>query len=98
MTRKQQIDEIAKIIFERGVALESIDFIHGLKGSDHFTRIATAIYNAGYRNASKETEFKQRVVCGDCAIVEEMPEEITKEKPTQIWADYLKELIQREVK
>ena len=49
MDKQKQIEEMAKVIFERGVALECIDFIHGLKGSDHFYRIATALYNAGYR-------------------------------------------------
>ena len=46
---EKEIEEMAKVIFERGVALESIDFIHGTEGSDHFERIATALYNAGYR-------------------------------------------------
>ena len=46
---QKQIDEMEKVIFERGVALESIDFIHGTEGSDHFKRIAIALYNAGCR-------------------------------------------------
>ena len=52
--KENQIYDIAKIIFERGVALDGIDFAYGLVGSDHFDRIARAIYNAGYRNC-KET-------------------------------------------
>lgn len=49
MAKEPQINEIAKVIFERGVALDGIDFAYGLIGSDHFDRIARAIYNAGYR-------------------------------------------------
>ena len=48
MTDKM-IEEMARVIFERGVALDGTDFVFGLNGSDHFERIATAIYNAGYR-------------------------------------------------
>lgn len=49
MTDKEMIEEMARVIFERGVALDGTDFVFGLNGSDHFERIATAIYNAGYR-------------------------------------------------
>ena len=49
MDKQKQIEEMEKVIFERGVALESIDFIDGTEGSDHFKRIAIALYNAGYR-------------------------------------------------
>lgn len=46
MDKQKQIEEMAKVIFERGIALESIDFVYK---SDHFERIATTLYDAGYR-------------------------------------------------
>lgn len=49
MEKQKLIEEMAQVIFNRGVALDGIDFAFGTKGSDHFDRIATALYNAGYR-------------------------------------------------
>ena len=46
---KKQIEEMATVIFKRGVALDGVDFAFGLKGSDHFDRIAKALYSVGCR-------------------------------------------------
>lgn len=59
---KKQIEEIkqlARDIFERGTALDGIDFVHAaVNGADrddtHFMRIARHLYcNKGYRKASE---------------------------------------------
>lgn len=60
MTDKEMIEEMARVIFERGVALDGIDFVFGLNGSDHFERIATAIYNAGYRKIPEDSVVMTR--------------------------------------
>lgn len=67
---QKEIEEIAETIFKSGVALDGSDFMFGIDGDDHFTRLAKKLYNAGYRKADearKETArelAKKLLACG----------------------------------
>lgn len=66
----KEIEEMAETIFKSGVALDGSDFMFGIDGDDHFTRLAKILYNAGYRKADevrKETArelAKKLLACG----------------------------------
>lgn len=54
MTKEQQIEEMAQEILHAGVALDGVDFVHGLfDKDDHFRRLARKLYAAGYRKADE---------------------------------------------
>ena len=55
---KEQIEEMARSIFETGIALDGIDIVfairHGAEYPDsHYMRIAEGLYAAGYRKQSE---------------------------------------------
>lgn len=55
--KKQQIEEMAKTIYESGIALSGVDFAFGLiMTENNFNKLAEAIYKAGYR---KEDEVRK---------------------------------------
>lgn len=48
MDKEREIKELAKIIYESGVALNGTDFAFGVSGDDHFTKLAKKLIEAGY--------------------------------------------------
>ncbi len=77
---KEQIEKMAKDIFESGVAIDGIDHafaaVHGADMTDsHFMRIAQHLYNAGYRKQrvgewiwteNGEADHEKYWVCSVC--------------------------------
>lgn len=62
MNNEQEIEEMAKVLFESGVALDATDFAFGVDGDDHFTRLAIKLVNAGYGNVKQAVkEFAERL-------------------------------------
>lgn len=62
MDKQKEIEEMAKVIFESGVALEGADFTLGVNGDDHFTRLAQRLINAGYGNVKQAVrEFAEEL-------------------------------------
>lgn len=54
MTKEDQIEKMAQEILHAGVALDGVDFVHGLfDEDDHFRRLARKLYTAGYRKADE---------------------------------------------
>lgn len=53
MNNEKEIEEMAKVLFESGVALDATDFAFGVDGDDHFTRLAIKLVNAGYGNVKQ---------------------------------------------
>lgn len=52
MEKQEQIEEMAKEIFNSGIAIRVSDLAYGLIDSDdHFHRLAKYLYTAGYRKA-----------------------------------------------
>lgn len=61
MINMKEIEEMAKALFESGVALDATDFAFGVDGDDHFTRLAIKLVNAGYGNVKQAVkEFAER--------------------------------------
>lgn len=48
MNKEKEIKELAKTIYESGVALDGTDFAFGVSGDDHFTKLAKKLIEAGY--------------------------------------------------
>lgn len=48
MDKEREIKELAKTIYESGVALNGTDFAFGVSGDDHFTKLAKKVIEAGY--------------------------------------------------
>lgn len=62
MNNEKEIEEMAKVLFESGVALDATDFAFGVDGDDHFTRLAIKLVNANYGNVEKAVkEFAKRI-------------------------------------
>lgn len=63
MEKNKQIDEIAKDIYDTGVAIDGVDLAFGLfDNDDHFHRIAKELYSKGYRKQSDTVrEFVQKL-------------------------------------
>lgn len=62
MNKEKEIEEMAKVLFESGVALDATDFAFGVDGDDHFTRLAIKLVNAGYGNVKQAVkEFVDRL-------------------------------------
>ena len=53
MEKQKDIEEMAKAIYETGVAIDGTDIAFGLMEDSHFHRMAGKLYNAGYRNIKK---------------------------------------------
>lgn len=50
MIKQEQIEEMAKEIFNSGIAIQASDLAYGLiDNDDHFHRLAKYLYAAGYR-------------------------------------------------
>ena len=70
----EEIKQLARAIYERGTALEGIDFVHAaVNGADddpesHFMRIARHLYAEGYRKASEVAR----------EVIEKLEQEIAK--------------------
>ena len=92
--KENQIYDIAKIIFERGVALDGIDFACGLVGSDHFDRIARAIYNAGYRNCKDKVVLSKEELNTLIGNIEKSSE-IKAEELDKVRKETIKEIIDK---
>lgn len=55
-------EEIAKVLFESGVALDGTDFAFGIDGDDHFTKLAMELVKAGYGNVKQAVrEFAEKL-------------------------------------
>lgn len=53
MDKEKEIMDMAQEIYERGVALSPLDFVYGVSGDDHFTRIAKYLSDEGYGNVKE---------------------------------------------
>lgn len=53
MDNRKDIEEMAKAIYETGVAIDGTDIAFGLMEDSHFHRMAGKLYNAGYRLESE---------------------------------------------
>ena len=53
MEKQKDIEEMAKAIYETGVAIDGTDIAFGLMEESHFHRMAGKLYNAGYRLESE---------------------------------------------
>lgn len=51
--KQKEIEEMAKAIYETGIAIDGTDIAFGLMEDSHFHRMAAKLYNAGYRNIKK---------------------------------------------
>ena len=74
MNNEQEIEEMAKVLFESGVALDATDFAFGVDGDDHFTRLAIKIVNAGnVKQAVKEfaERLKKEIIEGGGTCLDE---------------------------
>lgn len=55
--KEKQIEEMAKDIYATGVAIDGIDIAYGVHDNDdHFHRMASELYEAGYRKANDVLE------------------------------------------
>lgn len=63
MDENKQIAEIAKDIYDTGVAIDGVDLAFGLfDNDDHFHRIAKELYSKGYRKQSDTVrEFVSKI-------------------------------------
>lgn len=62
MINEKEIEEMAKVLFESGVAIDATDFAFGVDGDDHFTRLTVKLVNAGYGNVKQAVkEFAERL-------------------------------------
>ena len=80
MTEKKQIEELAKALRETKENAQEVCHIQPYcRDLCKYSNVeycldtiqAELLYKQGYRNVAKEIEFKQRVDCGDSAIVED---------------------------
>lgn len=56
MNKQEQIEEMAKEIFNSSIAISAVDLAYGLTDNDdHFHRLAKYLYNTGYRKISDGT-------------------------------------------
>ena len=53
MDNQKDIEEMAKAIYETGVAIDGTDIAFGLMEDSHFHRMAGKLYNVGYRLESE---------------------------------------------
>ena len=53
MDNQKDIEEMAKAIYETGVAIDGTDIAFGLMEDSHFHRMAGKLYNEGYRLESE---------------------------------------------
>lgn len=56
MNNEKEIEEMAKVLFESGVALDATDFAFGVDGDDHFTRLAIKLVNVGFGNVKQAVQ------------------------------------------
>lgn len=62
MNKEKEIEEMAKVLFESGVALDATDFAFGVDGDDHFTRLAIKLVNVGFGNVKQAVnDFAERL-------------------------------------
>ncbi len=63
MDKEKEIMDMAQEIYERGVALSPLDFVYGVSGDDHFTRIAKYLSDEGYGNVKEAVKkFTDRLI------------------------------------
>lgn len=62
MDKERDIKELAKTIYESGVALNGTDFAFGVSGDDHFTKLAKKLIAAGYGDTKQAVrEFAEKL-------------------------------------
>lgn len=64
MNKQQEIEQLAQAIYKSGVRIDGSDYLFGIDGDDHFTKLAMHLVYGGYGNIEQAlTEFVEKLKC-----------------------------------